>query len=340
MLRRFALVGWSLGALALGTASPAQTLPRDPNILSYPLLAPEAVASESFPLLFSDSPETPRTPGVLYRDVVSGKARVVAYHANGLQENARVLILARNVDEADATFSTSRRGSAITRGADPVIGQQTLLRFFASGPLPSRVVPTGETAVLFDSGNVAPNGVASVMMDVETDARLELSVILLPSKDARNAAALLPTLPVLPRDAYHQRGTFPNAVRTLRVNVTNAPSRLVIGGGSDPVLIGVDALTGDAQRLAGNYGLSYEFEFSGAKNLVLAAAPRGGAYRGNVFVEDGARRSQLLLGEGRALKDSATPEVVWNVRSDVFRLSFVPANASSLPLALIFYPRR
>ncbi|PYE53410.1 hypothetical protein [Deinococcus yavapaiensis] len=340
MLRRFVLVAASLGTLAFGGVSLAQTSPRAPGILSYPLLTPEPQASESFPLLFSDSPETPRSPGVLYRDVVTGKARVVAYHANGLREDARVLILARPSGAQDVTFTTLRRGSAITRGADPVIGQQTLLRFFASGPLPSRVVPPSATAVLFDSGIVAPSGVASVMLDVETQAPLELSVVLLSARDARNAAALLPTLPVLPRDANHQRGTFPNAVRTLRVNVSSVPSRLVIGGGPDPVLVGVDALTGEVQRLAGNYGLSYEFEFAGASDLVLAASARGGAYRGSVFVVDGERRSQLLVGDGQALKDSAVPEVLWNVRSDVFRLSFVPSNASSLPLALIFYKRR
>lgn len=340
MLRRFVLAGHALVALSIGSLSSAQTLPRDPSILSYPALTAETVPSASFPLLFSDSPETPSSPGVLYRDVVSGKARVVAYHANGLREDARLLILARNAGEADATFTTLRRGSAITRGADPVVGQRTLLRFFASGVLPRRAVPAGGATVVFDSGTVSSNGVASVMLDVETSAPLELSVVLLPSSMSRDAAALLPTLPILPRDASHQRGTFPDAVRTLRVNVTDVPSRFVIGGGTDPVLNGVDATTGEGQRLAGNFGLSYEFEFIGASGLVLAASPRGGAYRGNVFVVDGERRSQLLLGEGQALKDPATPEVVWNVRSDVLRLSFVPASASSLPLALLFYPRR
>lgn len=331
LLRRLlTLLGLSLGpALAQSPANP----PRDPGVLRYPLLRPEEIPAPSFPLLFSDSPENPEQSGLLYRDALTGRARVVAYHANGLTRPARLLVLARNLGGAPAQLLTLRRGSAVTPGADPLIGQQTLLRYFASGPLrPRRLAPSGR-AVIFDSGLIEPGAVVSLMLDLDTSAQTELSVVLLAQGERPDAA-----LPTLAPDPNHQRGTFARAERRLRLALTARPARLVFGGPDDPLLRGTDALTGRPQVLAGNYGLLYDLEILGAQGSLLAASPRGGAYRGTVQLQDGAGPTLALLGQGAALQDPAAPAALWRVRSDRLRLRFVPGNGSNLPLALVFYP--
>lgn len=331
MLRRLlTLLGLSLGpALAASLTDP----PRDPGVLRHPLLRPEERPGPSFPLLFSDSPENPDRSGLLYRDALSGRARVVAYHANGLTRPARLLVLARNLDSAPAQVLTLRRGSAVTPGPDPLIGQQTLLRYFASGPLrPRSLAPSGRS-VIFDSGLAPPGAVISLMLDLETSARTELSVVVLAQGERPDAA-----LPTLAPDLGHQRGTFAQAERRLRLAVTARPARLVFGGPDDPALRGTDALTGTPQVLAGNYGLLYDLEITGAQGSLLAASPRGGAYRGALQLQDGARAAQVLLGRGAALQDPAAPSALWRVRSDALQLRFVPGNGSNLPLALVFYP--
>lgn len=307
---------------------------RDSHILNYPSLVPAGQVAPDLPLLFSDSPETPSRSGVLYQDRVRGTARVVAYHVNGLRRPARLLVLARNTGGHPAVLTTLARGSAVTPGPDPLIGQQTLLRYFASAPLAPRPLNSGQQAPLFDSGPLSENAVVSVMLDVSASAAIEIRVVLLGADERPGEAAL----PVLARDLNHQRGTFAGALRTWSVHLDKLPARLVLGGQGDPPLRGVDALTGTPQELAGNFGVLYDLHIVGARGHLLALSPRGGAYRGALRLWDGARTSLVLLGRGRALLDPAAPDPLWRVSSDTLRLHFVPANGSNLPVALVFYP--
>ena len=345
LLRRLlALLGLSLTP-ALAAAMPDP--PPDPAILSYPALRPEPLESAPMPLLFSDSPETPTSSGLLYRDTVAGRARVLAYHANGLGTPARVLLLARNPGSpgsAAVQVQGLRQGSAAVPQPDPLVGQRTLLRYFASGPRALPSVAAGGQAVLYDSGPLAPGAVMSLLLDLQTSAPLELSVVILPQRQFSRSLLselLRPEgLPTLPLDGIHQRGTFPGADRTLRVQLPEgtSPTRLVLSGQGDPPLQGSDALTGTPQTLRGNFGVLYDLHILGAQGRLLAASPRGGPYRGTLLVQDAGRSSQVLLGRGRALTDPARPAALWQIRTPEARLLFTPGNGSNLPLALIFYP--
>ncbi len=331
--RLLALLALACARAAAQFVGPA--LPRDPHILTYPQLDMQVRPAPPVTLLFSDSPETPARSGVLYRDTVNGAARVLAYHANGTAGVARVQVIARNPGGAPVTLTVTRRGGGVTGGPDPLVGQQSLLRYFASRPQPERAVAPGARAVLFDSGPVQPGAVVSAMLDFTAGAPTEVSVVLLGADVAPGRAP--EALPVLPPDGTHQRGTFPGANRSLLVNVTQRPARLVLGGQDDPVLTGTDALTGAAQRLAGNYGVLYDLRLTGSAGSVLAASPRGGAYRGLLGVRDGPREQQVLIGSGAGLTDPAAVAFLWRARGDL-HLQFTPASGSNLPLALILYP--
>ena len=362
-------LGVAFGTAALSSVMLPSTLavampdpPADSAVLSYPALRPTLLGTAGV-LLFSDSPETPTRSGVLYRDTVQGntvqggtaqsRTRVLAYHVNGLGRPARLLLLARNLeaqhlDGQQTSLSVLRQGSAVTRQPDPVIGQQTLLRYFSSGPRPLRPLGGTQQRVLYDSGLLAPGSVVSLLLDLESSAALELSVVILGQSER-----LENELPILPADAFHQRGTFLGADRTLSTALPSdagTPFRLTLSGPDDPPLQGYDALTGNPQRLMGNYGVLYTLRVTGAAGRLLAASPRGGAYRGTALLQDGAGlnggsarpsqmlKGQVLIGRGRALKDPAAPAALWQIRSQDFRLQIVPANGSSLPLALLFYP--
>lgn len=332
--RLLALLGLGGGLFSFGLA--AALLPPDPRILSYPALVLEPLPAPPVTLLFSDSPETPSQSGLLYRDTLSGRVRVLAYHQNGLNAPARLQLVARNPSASPLSLVRLRQGAARTSGPDPVIGQRTLLRRAVSRPRPALSLPPGGEALLYDSGPLAPGAVASLLLDLDASGPVELSVILRGPDLPRR----LPPgqFPALPPDGIHQRGTFPEAERLARVELARLPARLTFGGSGDPPLSGTDALTGQPQRLAGNYGLRSQLTLVGAGGSLLAASPRGGLYQGLLTVRDGARTLSLLIGRGRALTDPRRPAALWRVRGDELELEFVPASGSNLPLALIFYP--
>ncbi|WP_407572363.1 hypothetical protein [Deinococcus altitudinis] len=347
------------------------TLPRDTAILSYPRLLPVSLNTDATPLLVSNSPETPQTSGLLYRDTVRGAARVTAYHVNGLEQPARLLIVAERAGDGvvsgsvaggstpdpGANLTLLRRGSALTPGPDPLIGQQTLLRYFSSGPnsaaspvgrLP-RPIPAGTPLTLYDSGFMSPGEVVSVLIDLHTDAAVKISTYMLTAGERPG-----PDVPTLAPDGLHQRGTFTGANRDWSVSLpppgaqpqpgkqpagpTPTPLRLMFSDASDPPLTGTDALTGRPQLLRGNFGVLYGVSLQGAAGFLMAASARGGAYRGTLLMRDQARAVPLLIGRDRALLDGALPAAVWQLRSDAAHFEFMPANGSNLPLALVFYP--
>lgn len=331
-------------------------LPRDTTVLNYPRLLPVSLSTDATPLLVSNSPETPNTSGLLYRDRVQGEARVMAYHVNGLGQPARLLIVAERATDGlpDQVRSLTllRRGSAVIGGPDPVIGQQTLLRYFSSGPDSAsaagsgltRPVLAGKPLTLYDSGLLRPGQVVSVLLDLYADPAVTVSTYILRAGEAPG-----PGVPALAPDGVHQRGTFIGANRDWKVSLLQAtestpgPLRLMFSDASDPPLTGTDALTGRPQFLRGNFGVLYSVSVQGAAGSLIAASARGGPYRGSLFMQDEAaqdqvRRTPLLIGRGRALLDAALPEAIWQIRSDAAHFEFIPANGSNLPLALVFYP--
>lgn len=91
-----------LPVLAALLAALAGAAPFAPGVLDLPEVAPERLGDD-VALIFSDSPEVPDRGGLLYRDTVLGKARVLAYHANGLSRPARLVILARDGGGGEAS---------------------------------------------------------------------------------------------------------------------------------------------------------------------------------------------------------------------------------------------
>jgi hypothetical protein len=359
-----------------GLELPRPELPRDGAILRYPRLAPVSLSADATPLLVSNSPETPTSPGLLYRDRVQGAARVTAYHVNGLEQPARLLIVAEAADTAAPNLTVHltllRRGSAVTSGPDPLIGQQTLLRYFASGPesaggtgaatVPpatgspatespgglTRTLPSGQRLTLYDSGLLSPGQVVSVLLDFFTDSSLTVSTYMLRAGESPG-----PDVPILAPDGLHQRGTFTGANRNWKVSVppdsqtisgpSPGPWRLMFSDATDLAVTGTDALTGQPQTLEGNFGVLYSISLQGGAGFLMAASARGGPYRGSLFMQDTTSSGQvrlgpLLIGRGRALLEAAQPAAVWQIRSDATHFEFVPANGSNLPLALVFYP--
>ena len=324
---------------ALKYADPGDSF-SDPAILNYPAVAAQSVYRESFPLLFSDSPEAPTQSGVLYQDTVSGRARLLAYHLNALGRPARLYIMARNVEGRPVEVRTERLGETAPTRIEGQLGQVTLLEYFASSGTRTLTLDAGQTAAVYASPTLGSGSGVNVLQDLTTTGRVELTFVML-EDSLPPTQQVIQQSPYLSPDGRHQRGTFPNAVRSLQVNLNTLPARIVIGDGMvDPAIVGVDRLTGQPQRLAGNYGVLYDLQVNGAAGTAVALSPRGGLYRGAMNIQDGPLTQAIKLPKvGNALSPNQ-PVLLWRSLSDQLNIDFIPASGSNLPISLVFYRTR
>ncbi len=309
----------------------------DPLVLSYPAVLAQPSYSNSFPLLFSDSPEAPTQNGILYQDTVYGRARLLAYHMNGLRRSARLYVMARNLESRPVEVQTERLGETAPTRIESQLGQVTLLEYFASNGARTLTLAPGQTAAAYASPTLSPGSGVNVMQDINTTGRVELTFVMLEDTMPPTQLAMQ-QIPYLPPDSRHQRGTFPNAVRSLRVNLGVLPARIVIGDGQvDPVITGVDRLTGQPQRLVGNYGVLYDLQVNGAAGTAVALSPRGGLYRGAMNIEDGPLKQAIKLPKSGNAISPNQPILLWRSLSDQLNIDFIPASGSNLPISLVFY---
>ncbi len=313
---------------------------RDPLNPAYPALTPVTQSGASFPLLFSDSPEAPKQSGTLYRDRASGRVRVVAYHLNRLAKPARLYVLARP-RSAGTSVQVLRGGSAGGTSVESVLGQVSVLDFLTDNGSSRQELQAQGSTPLYTSPLLAPEQGAKVLMDLQINGEAELSVVML-EEGRPLTEETLRTLPLLPPDAQHQRGTFPGAVRSLNVRLGASPVRVMLGDSTtDPALSGIDATTGAPQRLNGNYGVQYDITVENTvpgSSTVVSFVPRAGPYRGGLTVEDGQDRQIIRIPGSGVLTNGDLPLMLWRTPSKTFRMSFIPTGGSFLPVALVFYP--
>lgn len=324
---------------ALKYADPGDSFP-DANVLTYPVIQAQSVYAESFPLIFSDSPEAPTQSGILYQDTVAGRARLLGYHINNLGRSARLYVMARNIGARPVEVRTERLGETAPTRIEGQLGQVTLLEYFASSGTQTLTLGPGQSAAVYASPTLGTGSGVNVLQDLVSSGRVELTFVML-EESLPATQQVVQQIPYLQPDGRHQRGTFPNAVRKLRANITALPSRLVIGDGAvDPAVTGVDRLTGQTQRLSGNYGVLYDLEVNGASNTAVALSPRGGLYRGAMNIEDGPITQTIKLPRvGNALAPNQ-PVLLWRSISDRMNIDFIPASGSNLPISLVFYRTR
>jgi hypothetical protein len=319
----------------------------DTEVLTYPQ-AQITREDDAIPLIFSDSPEEPDRSGLLYEEVVNGSARLMAYHANGMNTLGRLLVWVTNLEPNPVAIKVSRFGVTSATTVVATLGRASLLDFLTSSGLETLVLEPGKAAPLHISNPLDTGEGLNLMFDLETNGRIQTSVFFLeetlvtPSLGDLSGALILNTLqnlPALPRDTSHQRGTFYGAMRRIRIDLAQVPVgaaiRQIIGDGNyDPFVIGRDVLTGDQISLKGNFGVTYSIILENARGTVGALVPRGGPYAG----------AMKINGVYTALPDSGTlyrndlPVVVYRANErDQIEIEIVPASGSYLPINFLYY---
>ncbi|HEY1552547.1 MAG TPA: hypothetical protein VGG28_32185 [Kofleriaceae bacterium] len=279
-------------------------------------------------MMFSDSPESPSSDGVLYADTFGpGHARLYVYHVDADTNSRKFPIVALNQGATDAHVTIVREGLAAPSTDYIDVGKAVAAAWAASIESTVVIVPAGTRVVLdaaLDAEHATTNQLVHAIVDVDADAPIKFSIVsVLATEDA---AAIAASLPLLPKDADHDRGTFANAdlqlIATSPDPIASARHIRIGDGTTEPELTGSDATTGLPAKLLGNYGVAYAITATGA--LSFAASARGGAWAG---AYDGA---PIPTASGGL---STTTDAIWLGSAASF--SLISGGGSSLPVDLV-----
>ncbi len=315
----------------------SKVIPYDERVLDFKTVSPE-VSHGNRVLVRSNSPETIDREGLLYRDTVSGPARIFVHHINQSTSEMRVWMMAKNTGSSPVNISASRRGLGGPSTAILQTGRQYLTRYFAdTQPLSLSVNPGEAVPILSDLlPPMKPGNCVSAMVDLDFSAPVELSFIALDA--GKSPVEQLADLAPLPRDA-HIRGTFGGADREIIVpeRLGREKLRMVFGDpAQDTPATGIDALTGEMMVNHGNYGVVYTITLERVyRDLALVMNARGGNFCG-VLVVNG---TPVPVPADSYLPPANSAVIAQRVPAgDKTVLQFSPPSGSFMPVNLLFIP--
>ena len=324
-------------------------------------------------LLFSDSPEYVKESGILYRDTVTGDARVLYYHLNDTAQPKKVAVILET--EADLATVFVTRGGAAAPSTDYLhVGKATQIGYFDTREMNERVYVTKEPPRLLvpemSTTVLAPGELVYGVYDFHANAPVRVSVIMY-GADV-DPFAFLRTARVLPRDEVALRGTFRGMNRIITSQKVYHPTMdgtvyFPIGDNlHDVYRHGIDATDGSPVVNYGNYGILYQIHIptAGRENTRYFLSPLGGVYAGAMRAESGAHRRMIETPVTRPyFGDQTLPEPLnvaqareegllfltqYTELSDLgtyasaqpVQFEYSPPGASNLPVNIILMPAK
>ena len=324
-------------------------------------------------LLFSDSPEYVKETGVLYRDIVTGDARVLYYHLNDTSQPKKVAVVLET--DAELASVSVTRGAAAPPSADYLhVGKVTQIGYFDTHEMNERIYVTKERPRLLvpemDTTVLAPGQLVYGVYDFHANAPVRVSVIMYGADVG--PFAFLRTARVLPRDEIALRGTFRGMNRVITSKKIYRPSMdgavyFPIGDNlHDVYRQGIDATDGSSVVNYGNYGILYQISIptAGRENTRYFLSPLGGVYAGAMRAENGANRRLVETPATRPyFGDQTLPEppnvaeareegllflTQYTELSDLgtyasaqpVQFEYSPPGASNLPVNIILMPEK
>jgi len=300
---------------------------------------------ENVRLVRSNSPEVLKATGVAYDTNEIGHTRFLIYNQSALSYNVKLYLVATNFNGTPVDITLGAHGVG---GPDPTTvnaGKMSTLRYLDAvnrGAQAGTVrLRPKESAVLFadklSATPIKPGQTFSAYADITSSDYVRYRVVVVP-QDVDPLEAL-ESLPMLPRDGVHVRGTFDYTDRTVTIDeqLGRTKQRIMFGDGKyDPYLWGIDDGTGLNELNLGNYGVLYRLKLQVAPRTLISLNARGGHYTG-AFIVNGR---VVEVTKGSILKNQQEACVLYRTgsRAETVEIVFTPASGSNLPIALLFEP--
>ena len=308
------------------------------NYLNYKQVDILEKSYELGTLIMSDSPEEVKGTGILYKDSIDGKGRLLIHHINLSQttDKERFVLVAYN--PTDKPIKINLLNKSIKGPATDIlrVGQLCLAEYL-SGKVPTEsfILQPGEKKYIYDKAWIY-NMCISAHIDVETDGPVTFIVGNMKSTDdISNIDNLYHYLP----DGVHYSGTYDKTGIHYKLNLTGKePERLSIGiADSDEWLIGYNATTMEQVKNIGNFGVSYYITVTAEEDMGVILNNRGGIFQGAVKWNDTVYN---MPGKG-VFSGTTTKAVVLGTikKGETVKIEYLLPNGSAAPTLIGFIPK-
>ncbi|MEI7635628.1 MAG: hypothetical protein WCK47_15270 [bacterium] len=311
-------------------------------------------------LVYSDDPEFVSGFGILYRDrLPAGKSRIYLYHASNNSASSKVTAVLQNAGTAAAHVTFTRKALPNPSTDYVGVGRTALKQYYESLVMPSPLsIAPGSAALLdpaVDGKTVTRNQLLHSIHDFTSDQPLTVTSLML-----RSSASTLSTFAsqsFLPDDGYYREGTYPMWAKE---NTTPYPCDTVNGiqrvrvadwnQNIDPFVTGWDAESGAANRLLGNYGVTYTIRISvtssdGRRLAVIFSTPDDscgyGGYARWRFPESATPTTQLVPNPASSIapgQGGLCAKIAPTLTPQTLLLETIPAGSSCLPFDIHLVP--
>jgi PKD repeat protein len=294
-------------------------------------------------LVMSNSPEQVTALGVLYKQEIVGKGRILLHHFNALSETVnladrkRVVVVAENNGEETITLKISNQSVKVPSTSELILGQKVLEDYFKGVAAKNYVLKPGDKVFIYDSKGTrwsTGEGISG-LMDFETTGPLMIRVAAVNSDTTAEQVALLP---VVDKDS-HNRGTFGLTEKELKINLTSSePTQIVLVKDRTEALIGIENITGEIAQNTGHYGVTYRITVTAQEDTGIILNGRGGLYSGAVKWLD--ENKTYCLPRSSYLPAYERAAVLGVVRAGQTRtFEYMLPNGSSAPVLIGFIPK-
>ncbi|MDI6600207.1 MAG: S-layer homology domain-containing protein [Thermoanaerobacteraceae bacterium] len=300
-------------------------------------------------LVFSDSPEYIKKPGIQYMTTVNGKARLYYYCVNQIlynetyPDNLRYGVFVKNTGKDEVSVSIKRA----TLGGTELgyeswrwlqIGAEVTYDLLNGENLNVTMdLNPGETKLISPTHFYTPvtyNNLIHGVYDIETDDEVEIYFVALGEKygGIDDPEEKLDELPYLEPD-IHDRGTFVGTRRIININVDRMQALTLADGTLDPTLEGKDEVLDKDAKLNGNYGLEYEIHVKAERNMRIMLLAQGGSYQGPIWTS----RSGRFMAPKSPIRPFTQGVYIDEIKAgEEMTIRWIPPASTYLPVEFVF----
>ncbi|NLO89406.1 MAG: hypothetical protein GX088_03645 [Clostridia bacterium] len=313
----------------------------NPDNIHYNSL-PEAAVEVEYGgpvLILSNSPETVKSPGILYQDRVKGKVRIYYHHKNGTGKRCTFAVWVKNLGDSNEVVKINNLALAGPTTDEMFLGQRVAYQYLNSPGGSSVILNRGGVAAINTGqyGKAIANGeIISGMIELECSEQLEITLAMIELGQDYYSAHV-----VLSPDGIHARGTFEDGDVIIMATLKGSePEKITLGRdiSVEGFIKGRDALTGEEVVNKGNYGVLYKITVKSPTETGVIFNPRGTIFRG--AAADSQGQAYLLPATGFIRGNFFVGAVMGVIPAQKEKtFLYTPPGGSDTPALIVLIPK-